>query len=86
MPAQPDTIHNIYCGNGKGIRKGADGRRVAVGKERFYFLAYADDIALMATREEELRRIIKRLERYLDKKSLLRTLNTDKSKIMVLGK
>lgn len=55
------------------------GEEVAVGKERFYSLAYADNVVLMATKEEKLRRIIKRLERYLDKKSL-------RSKIIVLGK
>lgn len=62
------------------LGKGQVGEGVAVEKKIFYSLAYEDDVLLMATREEELRRMMKRFKRYQDKKSL--TLNTDKSKII----
>lgn len=43
-------------------------------------LAYADDIVLLARREEEMRSMIGRFEEYLDEKRL--TLNYQKTKIM----
>lgn len=45
-----------------------------------YTLAYADDLVLLAEREDEMRSMMERLERYLDRKKL--ELNTEKTKIM----
>lgn len=44
--------------------------------EEIYTLMYADDVALMAEEEQDMRSI-SRLEEYLDKKEL--TLNTEKT-------
>lgn len=46
---------------------------------RMYILAYADNMVLIAEKEE-IKSIIDRLERYLEKKRL--ELNTEKSKII----
>lgn len=48
--------------------------------ERVYSLSYADDMVLMAEEEDELRSMLKRLERYLDRKGLV--LNVGKTKVM----
>lgn len=49
--------------------------------ERIYSLAYADDVVLMAEKEEELRSMMERLEGYLERKKL--ELNPNKTKIEV---
>jgi len=53
---------------------------VKLGGRKLYNLAYADDIVLMADKEEEMRSMIERLEKYLEGKSL--ELNVGKTKIM----
>lgn len=57
---------------------------IVVGREKFWSLAYADDVVLVATREEELKRMMKKLEKYLENKKL--TLNSEKSKIVAFRK
>lgn len=47
---------------------------------KVFSLAYADDVVLLTEEEEGMRRVIRVLERYLDRKSL--ELNSEKSKIM----
>jgi len=47
---------------------------------KIYSLAYADDVVLLAEKDEELRSMIERLEVYLDRKGL--ELNVGKTKIM----
>ncbi|XP_024883228.1 uncharacterized protein LOC112461981 [Temnothorax curvispinosus] len=61
------------------MRKGQDGG-VVVGKIKFWTLAYADDIVAVAEDEEEMKRMLKRLERYLDRKKL--RVNVGKTKVM----
>lgn len=46
-----------------------------------YTLTYADDIILIAKKEDEMRSMLDRLEMYLEKKGL--ELNAKNSKIMV---
>ena len=65
------------------LKKGQDGGMV-VGDKKFWSLMYADDIVLIASKEEELKSMIIRLERYLDKRKLL--LNVEKSKVLVFSK
>lgn len=48
--------------------------------EKIYTLMYADDVALIAEEEQDMRSLISRLEGYLDTKVL--TLSTEKTKIM----
>lgn len=54
--------------------------KVSVRGEKIYTLTYADDMVVMAEEEAKLRSMIKRLERYLDKKKL--EVNVEKTKIM----
>jgi len=51
---------------------------VRLGKERIYSLAYADDVVLVAEEEDEMRSMMERLERYIERKRL--ELNTRKTK------
>ena len=53
---------------------------VRLGGKMVYTLAYADDVAVVAEEEEEMRGMMAKLERYLDGKGL--QLNVEKSKIM----
>ena len=57
---------------------------VKVGNEKIRSLAYADDIVLLAEDEGEMLGMIKKLERYLNRKRLV--LNVEKTKIMRLSK
>jgi len=45
-----------------------------------YTLLYADDMVLLAEEEGEMRSMLERLERYLDRKGL--ELNAEKSKVL----
>ncbi|XP_071644396.1 uncharacterized protein [Temnothorax longispinosus] len=53
---------------------------IKLGEEKVYDLEYADDMVLLAEGEDEMRSMMERLERYLDKKRL--ELNAEKTKIM----
>lgn len=55
-------------------------RGIIIGKEKVYTLAYADDMVLMAEKEDEMKSTIGRLEKYLDRKKL--ELKASKTKIM----
>jgi len=57
---------------------------IVIGKKKIYTLAYADDLGAIAESEEEMKSILKSLEKYFDRKELL--LNAEKSKIMVFCK
>ena len=65
------------------FRKGQDGG-IVVGNAKVWSLAYADDIVLIANKEEELKAMMKRLEHFLDRRKL--NLNVEKSKVMVFKK
>ena len=65
------------------LKRGLEGG-IAVGGSRFWKLAYADGIIVIAREEEVLRSMIKRLEKYLEERKL--TLNAKKSKVMVFDK
>lgn len=53
---------------------------VRLEDERVYTLAYANDMVLIAEKEDEIKSMMDRLEGYLEKKRL--ELNAEKSKIM----
>ncbi|XP_029054544.1 uncharacterized protein LOC114881833 [Osmia bicornis bicornis] len=57
---------------------------VVVGREKFWTLAYADDLVLVTNDEREMQEMMKTLERYLRRKKL--TLNVEKSKMMKFKK
>jgi len=54
---------------------------VVVGREKFWSIIYADDIVLVAKSEQELKSMMRRLKKYIDKKRLI--LSPEKSKVMV---
>lgn len=53
---------------------------VKLGERKIYTLAYADDIAVMAEDEEEMKGIMDKLDKYLEEKGM--ELNVGKTKIM----
>lgn len=57
---------------------------VSIGRSRIYTLAYADDLAVMATEEKELRKMLKSLEKYFKEKEMI--LNVEKSKVLIFCK
>ena len=57
---------------------------IVIGKKKIWNLAYADDIVMLATNESEMREVLKRFRKYVEKKGL--TLSTEKSKLMVFKK
>ncbi|XP_071578809.1 uncharacterized protein [Temnothorax nylanderi] len=62
------------------MRRGQDGG-VVVGRIKFWTLAYADDVVAIAEDEEEInKRMMKRLEKYFDRKKL--RVNVGKTKVM----
>ena len=65
------------------LRKGQAGR-IVVGKRKAWSLTYADDIVLMADREEELKEMLRRLKKFLKETEL--ELSTEKDKIVVFEK
>lgn len=75
------TLFNIYVMDlEEEMRKEQTGG-VTIGKEKFWTITYADDMVLLAKSEEELKGMIKRFKRYLEKKNML--LSTEKLKILV---
>jgi len=53
---------------------------IKIGERRVYTLSYADDMVLLAENEGEMRSMLERLERYLDRKGL--ELNAGKTKVL----
>lgn len=51
------------------MRKGGWGG-IKLGKEKVYFLSYADNMMLLAEEEDKMRKLLERLEGYLNKKGL----------------
>lgn len=57
---------------------------IVIGKEKFWTISYADDVILLARRESELKEMIKRFKKFLEKKGL--NLSLDKLKILMFEK
>lgn len=63
------TLFNIYVANiERFFREGQDGEIVA-GNRRIWTLSYADDTVLLVSKESEMKKMMKRGERYLRGKS-----------------
>lgn len=73
----------IFIAEREFIRKRRNGGDT-IGRKRFYSLAYADDLAILATTEKDLKRILKTLKKYLDEKEMI--LNAEKSKVLVFSR
>lgn len=57
---------------------------IVVGKEKIWTITYADDTVLLAETEEDLKSMLKRFKKYLERKNMI--LSTDKTKILVFEK
>ena len=57
---------------------------MVIGRRKIWTLAYADDIILMATKESDMKGLLKRMEMYLARKNL--QLNVEKSKVVTFRK
>lgn len=78
-PLSP-TLFNIYIADiEEEMRKGPGG--VKIGKDKIWTLEYADDIVVVAEKEEGLRAMMKMIKVYVDKKKL--ELSAEKSKVVV---
>jgi len=64
--------------------KGRSNGGAQIGKKRIFTLAYADDLAALATEEDELKRMLKSLEKYFRGKEM--SLNVEKSKVLVFSR
>ena len=81
-PMSP-TLFNIYIADiGTELAKGVGG--VRLGKRRLWSMEYADDVVLLSEGEEAMKKMMRRLERYLKKKKL--GLSLEKSQMMVFRK
>lgn len=77
-------LFNVLLANlEEDMAKGGWGR-VKIGEKKIHTLAYANDVMLLAEEEQDMRSILKRLERYLDRKGI--ELNAEKTKIMKFRK
>ena len=45
-------------------------REIRLGEKRIYSLQYVDDVVLMVKKEGEMKNMLEKLERYLDRKGL----------------
>lgn len=57
MPTESHFVHNSNCGHKRGDEKGASGG-VVVCKKKFWTLAYADDIVILAYDEKEIKEVM----------------------------
>lgn len=67
----------------KFIKKRGNGG-IIIGRKKIYTLAYVDDLAIIATTEKVLKKMLKTAEKYLEEKEM--TLNVGKSKVLVFSK
>lgn len=82
-PLSP-TLFAIYISDIEEVlRKGQDGG-IVIERQKIHYLAYADDIVLLAKSGPELKQMMLRLEKYTDKRDLV--LNPQKTKVMVFKK
>lgn len=78
-PLSPSLFTLLLADMEEVLEKGGWGG-VRLGERKVYTLAYADDIAVLAEDEEGMKRVMSKLERYLDEIGM--EVNTGKTKIM----
>ena len=74
-PMSP-TLFNIYMMDLEKEMKKEQTGGVMVGKEKIWTITYADDIVLIAKEEQDLKGMIRRFKRYIERKGLI--LSTEK--------
>jgi len=75
------TLFNIYLMNVETEMRKKQAGGIVVRKEKIWSISYADDIVLLAKSEQELKGMIKRFRKYVERKRLI--LSSEKSKVMV---
>ena len=71
-----DDIDEIW------VRQNEEG--TVIGKEKIFAMKFADDVVLLADETEDLRSMLTRLEKYVDRNKL--TVNIKKTKILIFKK
>lgn len=79
-PLSP-TLFNIYLKDFEEEMRKEQTGGVEIGKKHVWSITYADDIVLLAKSEEELRSMLRRFKKYLEKKKMI--LSAEKTKILV---
>jgi len=78
-PLSPCLFTLLLADMDEELEKGSWGR-VKVGERKIFFLAYADDVVVVAEGEGEMKEMIKVLEKYVEGKGL--EVNVEKTKVM----
>ena len=79
-PISP-TLFTVYIALIENVFKKAQSGGAVVGRQKLWTLSYADDLALIAKEEGEMKCMLKTLEKFLQKIKL--ELNVEKSKMVV---
>jgi len=79
-PLSPTLFAAYIADLDESLRKAQNGG-IVLGRTKVWSLAYADDIVLVAKDEEEMKIMMKGMEKYVDRKKM--TLNSEKSKVLI---
>lgn len=77
-------LFNVFINDLKEKMRKKQTRGVIVGKKKIWTITYADDIVLLVKDKEDLKVMMKRFKKYLERKNLV--LSAEKSKVMVFQK
>jgi hypothetical protein len=76
-------LHSYFEQQSRVLSDGQDGG-VVLGRLKVWMLAYADDVVLLAKDVREMNMMLKRTERYMDRRDL--RVNVEKTKWMMFRK
>lgn len=82
-PLSP-TLFTLYVADLEDVMRKGQAGGIVIGSEKIWTLAYADDMVLIAKERKELKEMMRRLEKYLDRRKL--ELNADKTKVLTFKK
>ena len=74
----------LFMADLKEVSKRSQDGGMLIENKKFWSLMYADDIVLVASKEEKLKIMISKLQKYLNKRKLL--VNVEKSKVLFISK
>lgn len=70
------TLFNIYVMDLEAEMRKEQTGGIVIGKEKIWSITYADDVVLIAKSEKELKEMMRRFKKYIERKGLI--LNTEK--------
>lgn len=82
MSTESNAIQHTHSRSRRDDKRKMGGMKLGEGK--VFTLSYADDIVIIAEEEQDMRAMMNRLERYLERKGL--ELNEEKTKVMKFRK